>query len=248
MKIETISTGDLTKHKNFDIIGESANPAEYFCVSGISPAIRNQNRVNISVNDKFYCSLDISQLADFKLKIGSKLSSEELAELKNASDFGKLYVRALEYALVRPRSMREMRDYLWKKTQPRLVKTKNYKTGLIETVKKEGYDKSLTEPVLSRLTERGFLSDEKFAKFWVQNRFVKKGTSRRRLEQELMKKGIDRVTIEQTLAESERNDSSELQKIIAKKRARYDDEKLIQYLIRQGFDYDSAKTAVRETD
>ena len=43
--------------------------------------------------------------------------------------------------------------------------------------------------------------------------------------------------------------SWEMQKIIAKKRRLgYDDEKLIQYLVRQGFDFSLAQTAVRGTD
>jgi regulatory protein len=42
---------------------------------------------------------------------------------------------------------------------------------------------------------------------------------------------------------------SELQKIIAKKRSRYDDEqKFMAYLARQGFSYDDIKEALREED
>ena len=40
----------------------------------------------------------------------------------------------------------------------------------------------------------------------------------------------------------------EIKKIIAKKRAKYDDEKLISYLCRQGFSFELAQSLVRETD
>ena len=64
-------------------------------VTDIKEAVRTQNRVNIYVDQKFFCSLDISQVVDFGVKIGKQLSDSDLAELKHASDFGKLYGRAL---------------------------------------------------------------------------------------------------------------------------------------------------------
>ena len=54
--------------------------------------------------------------------------------------------------------------------------------------------------------------------------------------------------IEQALAASSRNDSTEIAKIIIKKRSKYDDTKLLQYLVRQGFDYETSRNALRETD
>ena len=73
---------------------------------------------------------------------------------------------------------------------------------------------------------------------------MKKGISARRLKMELMKKGIKKEIIEKVLGDSVRNDEDEILKIIAKKRARYDDEKLIQYLCRQGFSYELARNLV----
>ena len=56
-------------------------------------------------------------------------------------------------------------------------------------------------------------------------------------QMELMKKGVSSEIIEEVLNSSERNDEEEILKIIAKKRAKYDDEKLTAYLCRQGFPY-----------
>ena len=63
---------------------------------------------------------------------------------------------------------------------------------------------------------------------------------------ELIKKGVKNDIIDKVL--NGRNDEEEIKKIIAKKRNKYDDDKLIQYLVRQGFDYQLAQTLVRETD
>jgi len=41
-----------------------------------------------------------------------------------------------------------------------------------------------------------------------------------------------------------RDDEAEIKKMIERKRARYDDDKLIQYLCRQGFSYEMARNLV----
>ena len=255
MKIEKLTEADtekvLTKHNQYATITQRASStANSSQVTDIKPAIKSPTRVNVYLNSKYSFSLDISQLADHPLKIGQILTEPELAEYRALSDFGKLYTRALEYTLTRPHSEKELRDYLRKKTTPGVVRVKNPQTGLYETKPKKHYPESLIQPVLDRLTQKGHLDDAKFATFLVSNYHTKKGISRRRLEQELQKKGISSQIIQQTLASTPRSDTTEITKIITKKRQKYqsDPQKLIQYLVRQGFDYQEAQTAVRETD
>ena len=101
---------------------------------------------------------------------------------------------------------------------------------------------------MERLLEKKYLDDAKFAQFYVENRFVKKGISAKRLKMELFKKGVSESDIEQALAESGRSDEEEIRKMIAKKRAHYDDEKLIQYLCRQGFSYSLVRELVAKSE
>ena len=214
-------------------------------ITDIKEAVKDKNRVNIYIDDKFFCSLDISQVVDLHLKVGKELSEEEYAEIKQASEFGKFYTRALEYTLLRPRSSKEIRDYLKKKTISRKIRIKNRRTGEYETREKRGYDVSLIPLVFSRLEERGYIDDYRFAKLWVENRNVSKGTSVKKLRLELMQKGIDSRIIDQVFAETTRSDNDELAKIIAKKRHKYsDDQKLIQYLLRAGFNYSDVLDAL----
>ena len=104
----------------------------------------------------------------------------------------------------------------------------------------------ITERVLARLIEKKYLDDEKFARFWLEHRFLQKGTSVRRLKLELAQKGIEQETINQLIAENIRSDDEELQKIIAKKRYKYagDEQKFMAYLARQGFSYDDIRSAL----
>src|SRR5690606_30272472 len=210
-------------------------------ITALSTQARNPDRVNVSVDGKYRFSLDIYQVVELAVKVGNEYSEAELSELEDESQFGKLYARALEYCLLRPRSMREVRDYLWRKT--RLGK---YKSRTGEMRERVGVSQSLFERIFNRLDERGYVSDEKFARWWVENRNLKKGASLRKLQAELRAKGVESTIIEATLHESSRTDEEELQKIIAKKRRRYDDEqKFMQYLLRQGFSYDAVKEALR---
>lgn len=199
-------------------------------ITDIRQGVKNPNCANIFINGKYSFSLDITQLVDFRLKNGVVVSEEELAELKKASEFGKLYQRALEWVLMRPRSVRETRDYLNRKIYDKKL------------------DKAYIETILSRLEEKKYLSDENFARWYVENRFVKKGVSQKRLKMELFKKGISAEIAERTLAESERDEVEEARKMIAKKRARYDDEKLIAYLCRQGFSYQLVRSLIQDSE
>lgn len=197
-------------------------------VTDLKQGVKNPNRVNVFVDSVFVCSLDVVQVVDYKLKIGMQISEEELTELKRASEFGKLYQRALEWVLVRPRSSKEVRDYLYKKIYEKKL------------------DKKYIDEIVTRLESKGYVDDRRFAEFWVENRFVKKGVSRKRLAMELMKKGISKDIIDEVL--DGRDDKQEILKIIARKRDKYDDEKLIAYLCRQGFSYQLVRSLVLDSE
>lgn len=188
------------------------------------------------VDGKYRFSLDIFQYADLGIKVGQEYTDEELTLLETESQFGKVYARALEYCLMRPHSAREVKDYLYRKTRATRTKTGEVKKGIAPEI---------TERVFDRLVEKGYIDDEKFARYWVENRNLTKGASRRKLQAELRAKGVESAIIERYLAESDRSDEGELEKIIAKKRNRYpDDQKFMQYLARQGFSYDDIKNAL----
>ena len=209
-------------------------------ITALKVQLRDKDRINVFVDGKYRFSLDINQVAELGVKTNTEYTEEELTELENESQFGKLYTRSLEYAFIRPRSQREMRDYLYRKTRDTRMQN-----GQI----KKGVTKELTERVFDRLVSKGYIDDEKFAQYWVENRNLRKGISKRKLQAELSAKGVDRSLVDVILGDSERSDVEELQKIIAKKASRYDDEqKLIAYLARQGFSYDDIKQAIAIID
>ena len=214
-------------------------------ITDIRIQARNQNRANVSVDGVYRLSLDVYQVGELGIKKGSEVDEATLVRLEGESEYGKLYARTLEYCLLRPHSQREVRDYLWRKTRP--TKTRSKKTG--ELVERRGVSASNVDRVLERLIDKGYIDDEKFARFWGENRNQAKGSSLKKISLELRAKGVDQALIDQALGTSERSDAAEIRKIIAKKRRRYpDDQKLIQYLARQGFRFDDIKSALADED
>lgn len=216
------------KDSDAKIQGEEDSNEQKFAVTELRQGVKNPNRVNVFIDGKYEFSLDVTQVVEYKLKKGMKLTAEQVAEYKKASEYGKLYQRTLEWVLSRPHSERETRDYLRKKIYDKKL------------------DNNYIEKIIEKLKLKKYLDDEKFAEWYVENRFVKKGVSIKRLRLELIKKGIKRELAEAAIAKVGRDDEAEIKKIVAKKRAKYDDEKLISYLVRQGFDYHLAQTVVRE--
>lgn len=197
-------------------------------ITDLKQGVRNPDRVNVYVDGKFLFSLDVSQVVDLGVKVGLEISEDELTEFKRASEFGKLYQRALEWVLMRPHSEKECRDYLRRRIFERKL------------------DKNYIDKIVEKLNDKRYLDDCRFAEWYVENRFSKKGVSTKRLKMELLKKGVSKDIIEQVLKDSSRNDREELEKMITKKRFRYpDDEKLTAYLVRQGFPYDLVRELVQ---
>lgn len=188
-------------------------------ITALKAQVRNPERVSIHIDGKYALSLTQSQLLEHKLFVGKELTAQDITNLKAASDYGKLLERTMNFVMIRPRSVREVRDYLWrKKAEPEVI-----------------------ERLIVRLESRGYLDDTAFALSWVRARQLTKPVSKRRLTAELRQKGVSSDIVQQTLGADEYDEAAALREIIAKKRkqTRYQDEqKLMQYLARQGFSYD----------
>ena len=193
-------------------------------ITKISPAIKTEGRYNVFVDNEFSFSLDETQLVTLGLKKGDAIDELQLLELKNESDFGKNYIRAVDLISRRLRSEREIRDY----------------------ARRKQWTEDNTERVIDRLCERGYLNDERFAESFVRSRANTRNFSATRMKVELQKKGVKPDIITNILAESEDYDEMEaLLLMFAKKINKYDDErKLVAYLARQGFKYDDIKSAL----
>lgn len=240
--LEKSSSGDTSK----DWLAQFNEQEPALTITQITSGVRDPNRVNVFINGRYTLSLDIRQVVDLHIKVGRKLSQDELQDLHKASEFGKLYKRALEWALSRPHSIWETREYLRRR---QLHRIQNNRKRLQDELKPlpEIQDETISL-VLDRLIEKGYVNDRTFAKYYVENRLAKKGISQKRLELELRKKQVPDNIIKDVLSSSTRDEKTELLKVIQKKRHKYNDQKLINYLVRQGFKYDLVKEIVLSED
>jgi regulatory protein len=196
-------------------------------ITDIKQQVKRADRYSIYIDGKYLFSLSDSELLALGLRIGLEFDEAELADLQQKAIIDKGYDRALNLIMRRPRSEWELREYLKRKDQtPEHIET-----------------------ILNMLSKRGYVDDTDFAKRWVESRRLLKSTSKRRLTQELRQKRVPDDIISQTLAADETDERAVLRELVAKKRAqtRYQDaQKLMQYLMRQGYNYDDIKTVMSE--
>lgn len=222
--------------------GDFQQEAEYYTVTKMTSGVRDQNRVNIFLDGRFAFSLDVTQVIEFGLKVRSKVTPEKLEELRRASEFGKLYQRTLEWTMSRPHSVREAQDYLKRRQLKRKQLNRQRERDQVKLLPE--IDSEVADLVIKRLVEKKYLDDQKFAEYYVENRYQRKGISQKRLRMEMRNKGVDPTIIEAALEKIPRDEDEEIAKVIAKKRRKYDDFKLVNYLVRQGFSFQKAKDAV----
>lgn len=193
-------------------------------ITVIKQQLKDPGRVSIFVDEKYSFSLSLDELLAEKLKKDQELSEADVKRLKKISDDGKLRARSLEWLLNRPHSIREFKDYLYrKKAEP-----------------------DITELLISEFINKKYLDEEKFA-VWYSELQKRRGKSTRAITVQLYKKGIDREIVSKIFEESG-DDLQQLKLMIAKKQklSRYKDDlqKLAQYLVAQGFNWTDVKAAL----
>jgi regulatory protein len=200
-------------------------------ITKISAQVKRPDRYSIYVDGRYYCPLSDLDLVTSGLQVGQELSEAELAAVATRSRAAKAFDQALRFLSYRPRTRAEIRDYL---------------------LRRKGYEPELTEQVIGRLVEQGYIDDQAFARVWTESRQTLRPRSRRMIEQELRRKHVDAETVKTTLAAVTAEDELQAARAIAAKKktqSQYRDEsKLLAYLMRQGFDYSTSRQALAGQD
>src|SRR3989344_3020248 len=153
--------------------------------------------------------------------------------------FEKFYNKALKFLSYRPRSEKEIRDYLKIKNQKSKIKN----------------DDKVIESIISKLKEYKFLNDEEFVKWWIEQRTTFKPRSLKLIKIELGQKGIDKDLIDQVIDDLRLtiDDLESAKKLIEKRLPRYKNlsrdekfQKIARYLASKGFNYDIIKEIVKD--
>ena len=196
-------------------------------ITAIKQQVKQQGRYSVFVEGKYSFSLSEGALLESKIAGGQELTEVQVRDFKKLSADDKVYNQALRYAAMRPRSTWEMESYLQRKKA----------------------DPLLSQQIVNKLIKIQLLNDLAFARSWIANRRLLKPVSHRRLVQELRQKRVPDEVAEAALAEDETDELTTLRELVARKRkqSKYqDDLKLMQFLARQGFNYDDIKSVLSE--
>jgi regulatory protein len=116
---------------------------------------------------------------------------------------------------------------------------------------RKGFDTESIDAALGKLTDYGYLNDERFAELWIENRLAHRPRGKRMLEHELRQKGSDRQIVDETVTGMEIDDRTAALEL-AHKRLKsvqglpLDEQKkkMTGILARRGFDYGVIRTTL----
>jgi regulatory protein len=181
---------------------------------------RNRERVNVFLDGEYAFALMATEAA--RLHNGQRLSDAEIAALQAQDGRQQAYDQALRFLSYRPRSQAEVEHYLHAKR----------------------VSAEVIAAVMERLQQAGYLDDQIFARFWVENRQQFRPRSQRALEHELRQKGVSRQVIASAL--SDLDDETAAWQAVEGQLQRWiklsNDElrqKIAGFLGRRGFSYDT---------
>ena len=127
---------------------------------------------------------------------------------------------------------------------------------LVQKLHDKGFDVAIIEAVIDDLGRLGYVNDRQFASQWSLSRIRLRGFGRRRIEQELKAKGIERELIQETFAEvfGENSELETAMRVVEKKMRSMKSidrevrrRRLGGLLERKGFPYDVIGKVLRDT-
>ena len=197
-------------------------------ITAIQAQKKNHDRVSIFLDGEYGFSL--SRLVAAWLQVGQRLDEKKVDSLLIADANDVAYSRALRLIDRKPRT------------------TKEISSRLIE----DGFNQGQVATVVQLLQDAGLISDEQFARQWVENRNELHPRSRKLIALELKQKGIADEVIEQVLEGSSPDEESALQ--VAMQYARkmqITDRQLFRkrlggFLMRRGFSYGTIAPVVQK--
>ena len=179
----------------------------------------DDQRINVYLDGEYAFALPALLAA--ALKVGQVLDDDQIATLKAENEEEQAHDQALRFLSYRPRSVAEVRQNLEKREIP----------------------PDVTELVIQRLLEAGYLDDQAFAGLWVADRERFKPRSPVALRQELRLKGVPEDIIAQALSSLDSENSAyRAGATYARRLSTLDQrtfrQKLGNHLLRRGFQHD----------
>ena len=205
-------------------------------VTKIERQKKRTSRKSVFIDGSFAFGISDDVLLKFALHEGAQLEQGTLEKILKTEDEETAKQKALRFLSIRPRSKKEIRDYLLRKEFPA----------------------DITDNVVARLETLHMLDDVEFARMVCRDALAKKPAGAKMLRQALFKKRVPKEIIETVLAEFS-TPESEFEMAVKAARSqsmriersskRLDNDhfkrKILDYLVRRGFAFDTALSATK---
>lgn len=200
---------------------------------------KRRERFNIFLDEKFAFPISSYELVKNNLKVGSILEQKRIDNILTREHLAILTDLAVKYLGFRPRSEKEIKDYLAKK-----IAQKNEIKYSIAS------QSPLIVLIVKKLKKYKYLEDEAFALWFLKSRIKSKSRSLAVIKAELKTKGISSEIIEKIITYAP-SDLAQAKNVLSKKAIRWQKlaevdfkRKAYTYLSSKGFDYEAIKDAV----
>lgn len=199
----------------------------------LSPSRRREGRVDIAAGGTVVATIGVEAVVRLGLRDGAPADAELLEAVGREARALATFDRAINMLASRERASRELRLALLRKGEP----------------------DDEVDAAIARLRELGHLDDARFARQFARSRVLASGFSRRRVQGELVRRGIGHAdanaAIEEVLTE-EAVDEWEILAAAARKRLRslavHDPatrrRRLFGFLLRRGFESDDIARSI----
>ena len=202
-------------------------------ITGIVESPRKDGRFVLQVAGKSFATVSLDILERLRLAVGGEVSPELATRIGEEAAALGAYDRALNMLAFQARSARDLRRRLVQK----------------------GEDPAHVDAAIERLVANGLLDDASFARQFARSRVAGQGASKRRLQQDLFKRGVGREVADEAIAEvlsDEGVDEGEVVERVARKKARSLAQldaptrrrRLYSFLARRGYEADAIRRAM----
>jgi regulatory protein len=195
--------------------------------------VRDPDRVSLFVDGAFRIGLPREIVAQRGLTVGQLLTASDLAELESLDEASRAMNAAIRLLSYRPRSRRELEIRLDRK----------------------GFSSGAVEAALSDLAEKGYVDDEEFAQYWVENRAENRPRGRRLLASELRSKGVSGDIVDRAIEEADIDEYEDALKLAQRRSAQLGDldqvvwrRRMIGFLQRRGFAWETVRAVMEQVE
>lgn len=189
-------------------------------ITSIEPQIKDKTRCSIFIDGRFYCGIKLEVAVKYRLKAGMEIDKKELDKIQLETEKVQATEKALTHISASLKTEKQMRDFLSKK----------------------GYVDAVVDYVMDKMHYYGYVNDAEYCKAYIGGISNK---SKRAIEIELIKRGVDRSVIAEALEDYEDDDKSILmllqKNLRGKELTKENVYKACRYLVSKGYDYDAVK-------